>query len=670
MPAAAGGSAVDALRNVPAVEVDIDGKVSLRGNENVVVQINGRPSPMRGEQLGAFLQQLPANMVDRVEVIPNPSAKFDPEGMAGIVNVVMKQNTDLGTSGGINVGGGTTGQVNLSGNLGYQGGPLTLYANYGFMRDNRSVTGTLFRENRFLTPTTFLEQDTRGDFSPLSHTLNASADYRLGQRDVLSSNLVFSSRGSDRDNGAFYRELDATRGLTGRYTQLTEGSDDDLSLDATLAYRHTVRPRENEFSAELRFDRSADDDFTRFTRQTLLLDGAAADDRPLLETEGTDERNANWTLQADYTRPLGERVRLETGYKGTLRRLDNDFDAALFSYEQNAYLPDLDRSNEFAYDERVHAAYGVVSGTAGRFDLQGGLRVERASTQFDLTTTGETFDNSYSSLFPSALAAYNLDDTRQLKASYSRRVERPRSRQLNPFVRREDALNVSRGNPYLEPEYTDAFELGYQQSGELGTFQVTPFYRHTTDAVRRITTVDDQGVATSTFQNAATSESYGTDLNGSVRLGRLTGFGGFSFFKQVTDATNVGSDLSSNAFGWSARTNATYRLTDDLDVQGFLMYRAPMRTEQGRISGRSMFNLALRQQLLDDRASLTLRVVDPFNTMKFYSLTEDDRLFQESERRMGARGVFLTFSWSFGQQPRVRQQRPAEQPEMEEPGIP
>ena len=655
MPAAAGGNAVDALRNVPSVEVDIDGKVSLRGNENVVVQINGRPSPMRGEQLGAFLAQLPANMVDRVEVIPNPSAKFDPEGMAGIVNVVLRQNTELGLSGGVTAGGGSTGQVNVSGNLGYQRGALTLFGNYGFMRDDRETTGFTFRENRYLTPLTYLEQEGSGAFAPISHTLNTSAEYKLGARDVVHTSLLLSTRGADRSDFNRYRELDQSRALVGVRDRRAEEDGSELRMDYVLGYRHTIRPRQNEFATELRFDRNNEDELTRFTEQQLLLDGTAADALPFLETQANDERTRNWTLTADYTRPLGERVRLETGYRGTLRQLDSDFDASLFSYDVNAYQTDATRSNTFAYDERVHAGYAVLGGSVGSFDLQGGLRVERADNEFNLATTGETFENSYGSYFPSALVAYNLSDSRQLKASYSKRVERPRTFQLNPFGRVEDPLNVFRGNPFLKPEYTHSFEAGFQQSGNLGTLQVTPFFRHTTDAVRRFTTVDDStGVATTTFQNVATTDSYGADFNASLRRGRLTGFGGISAFRQVTDASNIGTDVGSDAFGWSARANATLRITQRLDAQTFLMYRAPMATEQGRISGRSMFNVALRQKLMGDRASVTMRIVDPFNTMRFRSLTEDERFYQETERRMGARGVFLSFSYNFGQQPRLR----------------
>jgi outer membrane receptor protein involved in Fe transport len=663
MPGTSGGTAVDVLRNVPAVEVDIDGKVSLRGNENVVVQINGRPTPMRGEQLGNFLAQLPADMLEKIEVVPNPSAKYDPEGMAGIVNIALRQNTDLGASGGITFGGGSTGRANASANFGYQKGALTLYSSYGFMRDERESTGFTYRENRYESPLTYLEQDSRGTTSPLSHNVTLSTDYKLGKRDALSSNLLFSTRSSERDNTNAYRELDAARATTSSYNRLTNGSGSEQNFDAALTYKHTVRPRMNEFSAEVRFNRSAEDDFDTFTQQTLSGTPSSGSFLARRETNGTDQLTRNFTLQSDYTRTFAERTRLETGYKGVLRKLDYDFDASLFSEDDNAFRPDLARSNEFGYEEQVHSAYGVLGHSVGKFDLQGGLRVEHAAARFDLTTTGETFKNDYNSLFPSALVAFNVDNDRQLKLSYSKRVERPRTRQLNPFTRYDDPLNLSRGNPYLKPEYTHAVELGFQQSGSLGTLQLSPFFRYTTDAVRRLTSVDENGVSTTTFKNIATSKSYGSDVTGSVRMGSLSGFAGVSAFQVVSDGSNVGTNISTNAFGWSSRANLTYRINRGMDVQGFYMYRAPMKMEQGRMSGHSMLNLSLRQKLMNDKASLTLRVVDPFDQMRFNSTTSDSRFYQQMDRKMRSRGLFASFSYNFGQAPRMRQ-RPNPQQDM------
>jgi ferric enterobactin receptor len=658
MPSTSGGNAVDVLRNVPSVEVDGENRLSLRGNQNVVVQINGRASPMRGDQLGGFLAQLPANVVDRVEVIPNPSAKYDPEGMAGIINIQLKQNTDLGLSGGLTLGGGTTGQLNGSGNLGWQSGPLTLFGSYGVMRDERRISG--FNNTEYFTNPRFSEQDISGSMRPLSHSLTASGDLKLSSQGTLSTNLVVSSRGAEMTNLNALRQLDAAGNLVGTANNLTDGENDGLTLDYALTYRHAFQPRVNELSTEIRFNRESEDRLSRFTREPLSGAGQGGA-RPLLETNATDELRNDWTLQADWTRMLGDQTKLETGYKGMLRQMDSELAIARFSYGQDAYVRDPARSNTFAYDENIQAVYGVLSHNLGRFDLQAGLRAERAATQFDLTTTRESFDNDYTSFFPSALVAFNPDGTHQLKVSYSKRIQRPDTRMLNPFGFAPDPLNVFRGNPYLQPEYTHAFELGYQRSFEKGSLQLTPFYRHTVDAVRRLRSMDEEGVSTMSFANVATSDSYGADLNGSLRLGWLTGFGGFSTFQQVTDATNLSTDLSNQAFGWSARVNATLRLTPTLDAQGFLMYRAPMNAEQGRVSAMTMANLALRQKLMGEKASVSLRITDPFNTMGFGSEIHDPLFHQETRRRFGARGVFLTFSYNFGQQPRVRQQRPQQQ---------
>jgi outer membrane cobalamin receptor len=671
MPAVAGGTASDVLRNVPSLEVDIDGKVRLRGNQNVAVQINGRAAPMRGDQLGQFLQQLPANMLERVEVIPNPSARFDPDGMAGIINIVLRQNADLGTSYGFTVGAGTGDRINASGNVGHQQGPLTLFANYGFFTDERQSIGSNFRENRFVTPHTYLEQDVAGMFAPTSHTLNVSADYKVSARDVLSSSLLFSRRDTDNTSVNLYRDLDGARQAVGLREGLTENQNDGNTIDYGLGFRRTIQPRTHELSADFRFNRNGSNSLNRFINQSLLLDGTVNGDPATSRINALDAGTDNWTLQLDYTRPLTAATRLETGYKGTLRQMDNDLEVSVLDFASGEHLRDRDRSNGFAYDEQVHAGYAVLGHTVGRFSLQGGLRAEQAMTRFDLRTTGEQFDNGYTSLFPSGLVAYTLGEQQQLRASYSKRIRRPDTGQLNPFAlaggrgpsETEDELNLFRGNPYLQPEYTHALELSYQQTVGVGTLQISPYFRHTTDAVRRVKTIDNQGISTTTFANLATSDSYGTDVTGSWRLGRLNGFGGFNVFRVVTDGSNLETDVSNDAVSWSTRASATWRASDELDLQGFVMYRAPMAVEMGRISGMTMTNLSSRYKV-SDRTNLTLRVQDPFNLMGFHFITSDERHFQESRRSFGARGVYLSLSYNFGQQPRVRQRTQQQDPDQ------
>ncbi|WP_420125764.1 TonB-dependent receptor domain-containing protein [Longimicrobium sp.] len=670
MPATAGGNATDVLQNVPAVEVDQDGKVSLRGNQNVAVQINGRPSPMTGDQLGNFLRQLPANMVDRVEVIPNPSARYEPEGMAGIINIVLKQNADLGLSGGVILGGGTGGRYNGSGNLGWQAGDLTLFGSYGFRHDERSSEGLNYLERYTAagsTPFSRLNQDILGVGGMTSHIFNGSADYKLTARDVLSATTMFSMGDHANDTENRYRELDGAGATLRNYVGENRLGFNDLTMDGSLSWKRTITPQRHELSTELRFNRGDNEIENRFSEYPVNIDNnLPVEADPALQNLLTDALNTTLSFQADYTRPFGERTKLETGYKGTRRTLDNELDVTEFDYGTDTWVNNALRSNAFEYDETVHAGYGVLNQGVGKVDLQAGLRVERTDREFFLENTGETYPKGYWSFFPSGLASFSIDDQQQLRFSYSRRIQRPDTRILNPFGFNEDQRNRFVGNPALEPEYTHALELAYQRSLPFGSFQLTPFFRRTENAIRRIREFRAD-TTISTFANLATSDSYGADANASVRMGKVSGFASVSAFRQVTAAGNVGDNFSSDGIGWSARVSGNVQLTPRLDVQGFLMYRAPMDVEQGRMGSFVMSTLALRQKVMGEKGSLSLRVVDPLNRMGFSMETNDPLYFQLNERRFGARAAYLTFSYNFGQTPRLRNRPPAEAPEAQSP---
>jgi ferric enterobactin receptor len=669
MPGTQGGNATDVLRNVPAVEVDQDGKVTLRGNQNVAVQVNGRPSPMTGDQLGSFLQQLPANMVERVEVIPNPSARYEPEGMAGIINIVLKQNADLGLSGGMIAGVGTGGRYNGSGNLGWQAGALSLYGSYGFRHDTRQNTGINYLERYGSAegdPVFFLDQDIDGEFNMTSHLFNGTADYKLGAQNVLSASSMVSLGAFQNDNVNTYAERDGSNALVRRYLGENEVSFDDFTVDGSLSFKRTVVPMQNELSAEVRFNRTNHLNSNDFSEQTLTLSGADAGN-PLLQNLETDAISSSFTAQLDYTRPFAARTKLETGYKGTQRGLENELDVAEFDYGQDRWVEDLARSNSFDYDETVHAGYAVLNQGVGKVDLQAGLRTEYTSREFFLENTGETFPKDYWSFFPSGLAAYNIDPQRQLRFSFSRRIQRPDVRLLNPFGFNEDQRNRFQGNPELEPEYTYALELAYQHSFPVGSLQVTPFFRRTDGAIRRIREV--RGDTTiNTFLNLESSDSYGADVNGSLRMGKVSGFASVSAFRTVTEAGSLGDSFNSDGIGWSARVSGNVAITPRLDAQAFVMYRAPMDVEQGRIGAFTFSNVSLRQKVMGDKGSISLRVMDPFNRMGFSQRTSDPLYRALNERQFNGRAAYLTFSYNFGQQPRLRNRPPAEVPESTTPG--
>jgi outer membrane receptor protein involved in Fe transport len=427
-----------------------------------------------------------------------------------------------------------------------------------------------------------------------------------------------------------------------------------------MAFKRTFEARKHEISGEWRFNRSRDNDATTLWRQTpSTLPGTPS--RVEGERDQTNALTKQFTVQTDYVRTLAARTKLETGYKGNIRWLDRDYGVTKDSLGTGTWLHS-NLSNALSFDETVHAVYGVLSQGLGGFELQAGLRGEEASRDFKLANTGESFPHRYGSVFPSGVVSYNFNDATNAKVSYSRRIRRPGTQELNPFPSFFDIQNVFIGNPKLNPEYTDALELGLMRTGSKGTLQLSPFYRRTTNVIRVVINtadhVDGREVTSISFSNLATSNSFGTDLNGSLRLGpKLNGFAGFNVFKVVTDGGSL-STLSSNAVTWAGRVNGSTSITPTLIFQAAYQYRAPLKIERGEFAAVQNINFSLRKKIDGDNSSVTLRVLDPFSTNRFRINVGDDNVQQITERTAGVRGVFITYQYTFGQTPRIRQPKP------------
>ena len=629
MPATTGGNVTDVLRNVPAVEVDPDGKVSLRGNNNVAIQINGRAAPARGDQVGQFLQQLPPNMVERVEVVPNPSAKYDPDGMAGIINIVLKSNADLGLSGGFSLAAGTGGRYNASGNLGYQTGPLTLFGTYAFMDDTRKSEGLSARENLFENATSrFINQTSNGTSLSNANTINTSAELKLNEKSSFGSTLMLSQRSYEIGSLNARIARDATGSLLTSWQDNLLNASTDKLFDGTLSFRTTG------VSVELRYNR-LDVDMNQNTTSTTAEHAEST-------TRIIDAMNDDLTLNADVTRTV-KGARVESGIKAARRRVENNVDDPRLSYS-------------FGTNEDIQAAYTVVTREAGSWEMQGGLRVERTERSY-VGTSDE--DVSFTNLFPSGLVAYKFGGNGQVKASYSRRIRRPETFMLNSILFYDDALNRQRGNPALRPEYTNAFELGYQQTMSWGSVMINPFLRQTSGAIRMIRSTQGD-TTTGVFTNFDDARSMGVDVTTTVRGQGKSAMFGVNSFRHETD----GGSVYGSGFGWSARASGNVSITKATDVQASAQYRAPMRVHQGKIGAFGMTNFSVRHKLNGDKAVATLRVTDPFNMMQnrrtTTSMADELPYILESERSFGARGVTLGVSYSFGTTPKLRAPRKQE----------
>jgi outer membrane receptor protein involved in Fe transport len=649
-PQAANASEV--LEAVPSVQVDGEGKVSLRGNDNVVVQVNGRPTPLKGAQLASFLKTLPGPVVERIEVIPNPSAKYDPEGMAGIINIVLKQDADLGLSGGYNVSMMNQDRLNGSGNIGWQAGPWSLFGSYGYNRDQRSIVGSNVRHmyDSTRTLTGIDDQDVDGPFANAGHNVTTNIDYRPNKQDVISNALVLNWRKSDEAQLMAVQDYDGSQALVSQAYRPRNSGYTGSTIDYTAAFKRTLEPRRNELSTELRFNRNTDVDDVLF-RNMSWGGGTLVS----AERQQGQSRTSQLTAQLDWTKALGAATKLEAGLRGNARWINRDFTQTLDASGTGAWNPGA-LTNSFAFDDQVGAAYAVVSQTIGKVDLQGGLRGEYTNRNFTLGATAYPYQ--YWSFFPSMAAMYKASDVVTARASYSRRIRRPGTWELNPFPQFMDAQNVQLGNPNLRPEFTDAYELSLTAQGKLGMLQLSPFYRHTTDIVRFVlnsdTVVDARRVSAMSFRNLAVGNSWGADLNAQVNLGpKVTLLGGGSVFKVVTDGGTSGT-VGVDAIGWRARLNATFRLTPTFTAQVNGNYSAPMNVEGGRFGSQGFLMIALRQKIQNDRGTISLRIQDPFNMIRMQASVTSGLITQDTQRSFGVRGVFLGYSWAMGQAPRFR----------------
>jgi outer membrane receptor protein involved in Fe transport len=647
-----GGTATDLLKNIPSIEVDADGNVSLRGNQNIAIQLNGRPSGLTADAL----KSLPADAIERVEIVANPSAKFDPEGIGGIINIVLKQNQDRRLSGGVNGGAGTNGSVSLGANINFGSGPWSVLANYGFTRWPGEGSGTRVQDNLLVSPVTSLTTLDSTHGKSYGHSLNASVDYSLDRQNTISVSTILGLRSFDGPGITDYATRDASGTLLSRSLRNTDAQWHNFSYDNRLDYKWTGSEQGHELDLEVRYSHDQDTNTTDADERTEPLDAVPA---ALIEGSRTylKQMDDEYALQLDYARPLWSGARLEAGYKGSWRKIDNALSVDSLDLMSGAY-GDAVTGNSFLFDETIHAVYGTLSQDIGTVSLQVGLRGERAMTSFDLRTLSQSFDNTYTSLFPSALVAWRPSDATQIRLSYGKRVNRPRTGQLNPFNDESDRTFRRVGNPYLLPEYAHALELNVTQFVPWGTISINPYFRRTVDAIQRFQHVDTSGVVTATFENFGRLDSYGADITASGRVGEwLSGFANIGLYRMVADASNVESGFTGDGVGWSARANATFSLGWGLDLQGNVYYRAPNDMPGGYMRSHSFSDIALQKHLFDDRGRLGLHVNDPFDQAGFGFVVATDAYRTDVERHWSSRAAMLTFSYIFGTQDNRSRQR-------------
>ena len=648
---AIGGSALDLMQNIPSVAVDFDGNVSLRGSDNVTILIDGRPSGLLGLTGSEALEQLPSEMVERVEVITNPSARYDPDGTSGIINIVMKEQRDRGYNGMVSLNASTGQRYSGSANLNYHVGSVNFFANYSGRMFNSDGYGSSFRTN--LVNDTHLDQQSDFDFDMDAHNFTVGVDYHMNDRHRLTTSFGYNMRDMDRFSFTDYEMLDSQHDLEDAFFRETFNYMDHGGYQLNLSHQMTFDEEFREWTTDFTFS-SRGMDRTQENEQ-VFLDHLAGDQPDLFENTYTDGSMQMFRIETDYTHPLGGESKLEVGAQAYIRERDHDF--AFFDYDHDTgeWVNNEGLSNHYIHGEQRYSAYTMFGTVLGNYSIQGGLRMEYADILVEQQTMDEDYPNDYFSLFPSLHLRRNFTPSQSAQLSYSRRINRPRGRQLNPFPSYNDPYDISSGNPLLDPEYTNSLELGYTRFGERTTLNPSVFYRHTEGMITRFRTMDDDGIAYTTFENLNRGISLGSELALTYRLAdwwRINGT--LSYFYRQVEGGGDQMELQNESYSWSTRMVNNFTFPRGWSAQLSGRYRSPLVMIQGEMKEMYSADLAVRKNVLNNNGTITLRLSDIFNTQRFKMYNYGDNFTLDSERRRNSRMVFVGFTFRINEYERDR----------------
>lgn len=660
-----GGSATDVLQNVPSIDVDIDGNVSLRGSENVTILIDGKPSALTGSSRQAILEQLPASSIERIEVITNPSARYDPDGMSGIINVVLKKNRAQGVNGSVRLNAGTGGKYNGALDLNYRTKKVNVFASYS---GNRMQAWRLGESERTTTfdndSSTFLRQDATNNQIRFSQVLKGGLDLFANQRNTISLSATFSPTSRTREGDVDYLIVDNNETTLLDYLRLTDENEPMMGNDFNVSWDKQFEQPNRSLSVSARysfFERESDSHYDEVYFDT---DGSVLIVDPVMQNTLTQTASDFYLVQADYVHPLNNGFQLETGYKSTLRETNSDFYSESWDANSDALMPDTLLNNEFVYTEDIHAIYGIVSGKIKELDFQAGVRAEQAFTKADQRTTNEVFNNDYANLFPSAHIAKKLPKEQEIRVSYSRRINRPHQHWLNPFSDFRDPLNIRSGNPNLLPEYINNYEVSYARRWKQG-HSVTGalYYRPISNVIRRIRRVDENGVATINPENLTSGINTGLEAIFTAQMREWWNLTlSSNLFRTTFDGGNIENadgEFSNDAYTMSAKLNSMMTIKKDLQLQVSARYRAPSVHTQGEAFAMFNSDVALKWSFWSKKGALTLRVSDVSNTRRWKFTSIGPNYNQIGTFKRESRIAFLGFSYRFGKQqaPRKRGSR-------------
>jgi outer membrane receptor for ferrienterochelin and colicins len=661
-----GGTVSDVLDNIPSVTVDADGTVALRGNENVRILIDGRPS--NAINISEALRLIPADAIDKVEVVTNPSARYDSEGGGGLLNIILKKGKNQGINGTIIASAGNPENYGLSGNINYKTEDFNLFTTTGY--NYRNNPGNSINNTQYFNAQdpakTFINETRENERLSKGYNSNFGMDWYLSKSTTWSNTMNLRRNTGQNPDSVTYDYYDPLHIY--QFSDFRFNDQQSASENAEYATNltHNFKKDGHKLTIDGSFSKNKDNDFS-------VINGNE-------ELTSNNQKQGRNTIQADYVLPIGKASQFEAGYKGDFNKLVTDFEVDTLNTVTGNYDVHNGYTNTLEYKENINAFYSQFGSKISKFSYLLGLRYENSSIDINLWTTGQYNNKKYGNFFPSAFLTYELSDQTSISLSYSRRISRPRGRQINPFSNYSSNINIFKGNPELDPAMTDAIDLGYlKRWGNKLTLSTSAYLNKTSDSFQFIRT--DSGlrengipVILSTPVNIATETRFGFEftlnyspfkwwkLNGNFNFFQNETDGDYTFIKPATDSSPSSVEiinLDNEASSWFTRVTSKVSLPYKIDWQTNFTYNGPQKNAQGESKGVASANLGFSKDLFKEKATLALNVQDLFNSRKRINETYLEGVSSSySEMQWRTRQITLSFTYRFNKKKNEREKQP------------